>query len=40
VETAQKVGEVIQKHFDHFEVDSEMYVSKINDKGAVVTSNH
>lgn len=39
-DTAKKIGEVMQKHFDLFEVDSEIYVSKINSKGAVVTSNH
>lgn len=35
-DTAVKVGEVIKKEFAQFELDSDVYVSKINKKGATV----
>jgi len=36
VATAQRVGEAIQKHFAQYDVDSEVYVSKVNQRGAEV----
>jgi homoserine kinase len=34
--TANKIGDVIQYEFNRFEVDSEIYVSKVNWKGAAI----
>lgn len=38
-ELATRTGKVIQNEFQKFKVESEMYVSKINDKGARVVSH-
>ena len=37
--TAQKVGDVIQQQFSRFEVDSEIYISKINQRGAEIVQS-
>jgi len=37
--TAQKVGDIIQEQFSRFEVDSEIYISKINQRGAEIVQS-
>lgn len=37
--TAQKVGDIIQQQFSRFEVDSEIYISKINQRGAEIVQS-
>jgi homoserine kinase len=36
METARKVGEVIQHQFSSFELQSDVFVSRVNQKGACI----